>query len=122
MILINLLPEHLRPHKRSPLPHLLSFIALLVTIGVLFSMYSDLRALEREERSNIAREQKELQRLQPRVHRATDRDVHPGELDRSIDVRIENLGRDEAVVREWRHIRAVNVTVAKKISVAKSFI
>jgi Tfp pilus assembly protein PilN len=39
MIIVNLLPHHLRPIKRTPIPHILSVMVLagvLVTIGILF--------------------------------------------------------------------------------------
>lgn len=39
MILVNLLPHHLRPIKRTPLPHILSVAVLVLAVFVMVSMY-----------------------------------------------------------------------------------
>lgn len=69
MILINLLPEHLIPQKRTPLPYILSVIGLAAVLAVLFSLWNEKRAEASDFRGRIAEQQAEKQRLQPFVDR-----------------------------------------------------
>ncbi len=63
MITINLLPYHLRPVKRSPLPYLVSSailaITILVIIGIGLSTYTQLYKV----RNELAKNKKELDSL-----------------------------------------------------------
>ena len=67
MITINLLPLHLRPVKRTPLPHILSSGVLLLVLLLIASVYfSNMRSIANVQ-ANLVKHQQELVALQPVV-------------------------------------------------------
>ena len=63
MILINLLPRHLRPQKRSPLPHILSILMLFMVVGVLMLLAVGHLSAKAELRGEVQRTTDELNAL-----------------------------------------------------------
>lgn len=64
MITINLLPKHLRPVKRTPIPHILSILVLLAAIAAMGFVFVTVRAqliLERNELEGVKQEVANLQ-------------------------------------------------------------
>jgi hypothetical protein len=64
MIHINLLPEDLRPIKRTPLPYVISVLVLLITVAVIAAIHLGVMAevsAKRTERDNNVRELESLQ-------------------------------------------------------------
>ena len=73
MIQINLLPDDLRPVKRTLLPHLLSILVLIVTVGMIVvyhqgSVMMEERSLRAQRDDNVRR----LEQLQPIVDEANE--------------------------------------------------
>lgn len=63
MIHINLLPTHLRPQKRSPLPHILSVLLLCFVVVALFIMATSHLAAKAELRRELDRTTEDLAAL-----------------------------------------------------------
>jgi Tfp pilus assembly protein PilN len=63
MIRINLLPYHLRPIKRTPLPYLASALVLILAVLAMAGFWISLRAQIGVQREQLARHQSELKTL-----------------------------------------------------------
>ncbi|MBI3118506.1 MAG: hypothetical protein HYZ00_07455 [Candidatus Hydrogenedentes bacterium] len=70
MIKINLLPDHLRPIQRTPLPYIASFVVLGVVVAGLISVFITQRAKLSGIRTELASEQAALAKLQDIVNEA----------------------------------------------------
>ncbi len=64
MITVNLLPYHLRPIKRTPLPYILSVLILVLAIGAMGSLWVYTQAGIVGKRAELDRHKKELEGLQ----------------------------------------------------------
>lgn len=64
MITINLLPKHLRPVKRTPIPHILSILVLLAAIAGMVVVFGAVHAQLMIKRGELDGVQKDLAGLQ----------------------------------------------------------
>lgn len=64
MITVNLLPYHLRPIKRTPLPYILSILVLLVAVGSMGGLWIYQQAGIVAKRAQLEQHKKELEGLQ----------------------------------------------------------
>lgn len=97
MIQINLLPDDLRPVKRTLLPHLLSILVLIVTLGIVVvyhqgSVMAQERSMRAERDDNVRR----LEQLQPYVDEANELTLKEQMLATRIDT-INEIVRDRII-------------------------
>jgi hypothetical protein len=96
MIRINLLPYHLRPVKRTPLPYLASgfvlVMAVLVMAGIFVSTQREIGATRRE----LAQYREELAELEAVVQKANELVAQKEQLAEKIDT-IDEIVRDRII-------------------------
>lgn len=63
MIIINLLPQELRPIKRTPLPHLLSLMVLIAAIIGMAAMFLSISGRISKTQAEVAKAKQELEGL-----------------------------------------------------------
>jgi hypothetical protein len=123
MIQINLLPHHLRPIKRTPLPHILAILVLIAAIagmGYLYVAQVAQMAAARERKADIERQLAELQdvieeterlaaqklRLQSKVETIreilADRVIWSKQLYRLTELTPENIWYENVSVSQQR--------------------
>lgn len=102
MILINLLPEELRPIKRTPVPHIVSVFILILTllgVGFLFSQnYARTASLKRE----IAQTEQDLKALSHIVDEYNQLGQRKLELQDKVAT-IEEILRDRKIWSQHLH-------------------
>ncbi len=99
MILINLLPQHLRPLKRTPLPYIGVFIVMLAAFFVMASMFLSVSAQIGEINQKKAKTQNSLNELADVVKRYEDLDKKKARLvDKTIA--IEEILKDRILWSE----------------------
>ena len=96
MIQINLLPDHLRPIKRTPLPYLVAIAILLAAVGGMFSIALKQRAELSSTRATLASEEKALADLQSIVNEANELTAQKLALSSKIDT-IQEILQDRIV-------------------------
>lgn len=99
MIRVNLLPEHLRPVKRTPLPYLASLFVLVLAIaamGYIFMMMRGRIVDERDHMANIESELKKLAAIREDYLRLKEEEK---KLQAKVDV-IEEILKDRIVWSE----------------------
>ncbi|MBX3178040.1 MAG: hypothetical protein KF886_11805 [Candidatus Hydrogenedentes bacterium] len=86
MIIINLLPEELRPIKRTPLPHLLSVVALLLALASMGWMFVSITARIAGTRADLAKANSELAGLKDVVEEYNALSAKKEQLENKINV------------------------------------
>jgi hypothetical protein len=69
MITINLLPHHLRPIKRTPLPYVLSILVVVAVVGAMGWLFVSTQAEIMSNQSNLDNVTGKLAKLQPVIDR-----------------------------------------------------
>ena len=85
MIQINLLPDDLRPIKRTPLPYVISLLVLLIAIGVIAVIQLGTMAQVSSIRAERDSNQRRLEQLQPIVDEANELTVKKQQLAARIE-------------------------------------
>ena len=67
MINVNLLPHHLRPIKRTPLPYMVSFIVVVIALAVMATTFLEKYAEIRTARNTLQEHKDRLASLKPIV-------------------------------------------------------
>lgn len=67
MIRVNLLPHHLRPIKRSPLPYLASLLVFAIAVLAMFTVWANKQSDISSKRRDMEAHQKEYDSLKPVV-------------------------------------------------------
>lgn len=99
MIKINLLPDHLRPVQRTPLPYILSFVVLGLAIAGMASVAITQQAGLSSLRSQLEGQQKALADLQDIVKEANE--LNQGKLALQSKIKtIQEILRDRIVWSE----------------------
>lgn len=102
MILVNLLPEELRPIKRTPLPHILSVALLLAAIaGSAFVFYQNF-ARTNALKAEIARTEQDLKSLKAIVDEYNQLGQRKNQLKDKVDT-IEEILRDRKIWSQHLH-------------------
>ncbi len=96
MIAINLLPRHLRPVKRTPIPHILSILVLLAAIGGMAFILITVKAQVFVVRSQLDGVQQELAALQDVVDEHNQLIEDKARLASKIEA-IEDIARDRII-------------------------
>ena len=91
MIQVNLLPEELRPVKRTPIPYIISILILLGVIAGIFYMYQNTGAQIATHRANAAQANSEFALLEDVVNEHAEM----VELKRTLSLKIATI--DEIV-------------------------
>lgn len=102
MIVVNLLPEELRPIKRTPLPHLLSLLVAALALVAIGAVYLAAVAEIGERRAELADTQEKLQALQATVEDFKKLKDKLNQLDRKLKV-IEDITKDRIIWSERLH-------------------
>lgn len=102
MILINLLPEELRPVKRTPIPYILSVMAVaLVIMGMGMVFLVDANNM-RIENKNLAKNQKQLELLRPVVDEYNALSAQKEKLAVQVQT-IDEIARDRIIWSRQLH-------------------
>jgi Tfp pilus assembly protein PilN len=72
MIQINLLPNDLRPIKRTPLPYILSVLVLMITVAVIAALHLGVVAQVASQRAERDNNVRRLEELKPIVDEANE--------------------------------------------------
>ncbi|MBI4556916.1 MAG: hypothetical protein HY706_04970 [Candidatus Hydrogenedentes bacterium] len=96
MIKINLLPRHLRPIKRSPLPYLASFAVLVIALVAIALTFFTAYTRNRELQVSVAALDERLQKLKPVMEEWNRLEELKRELKDRIDT-INEIVRDRIV-------------------------
>lgn len=128
MIHVNLLPEHLRPIKRTPIPYVLVTVLLVAALFVMASLFMDNQSKIGEEKSILAKNQAEFQSLQEVVNEYNRLRSQKEQLARQIGT-IQEIVQDRTIWSRqlWNLSRLSsanmwysNISVAKKSSQEKT--
>ncbi|MBI5091448.1 MAG: hypothetical protein HZB26_03290 [Candidatus Hydrogenedentes bacterium] len=96
MIVINLLPRHLRPIKRTPLPYILSGLFLLLVILASASVWLTTEASIANKKNIYAEHKKEMDALQDVVNESNDLVKKKIQLKAKTDT-IQEIVRDRII-------------------------
>lgn len=99
MILINLMPPHLRPIKRTPLPHIASIILFLLCVAGMFYLFIGIRAQISATRSDLEAKTREYQALEDTVREFNELNLQKAALRDKISV-IQEILADRIVWSE----------------------
>lgn len=102
MIIINLLPEELRPIKRTPLPHLVSLLVLFLAIATLGVLFVTKTAEIAGKRSELAKAEQELEGLRDVVEEYNALSEQKQQLENKINV-IQEILSDRIIWSEQLH-------------------
>lgn len=102
MIRINVLPEELRPIKRTPLPHLLSVLVLLAAMAGMVLMFGAKAAEIAGVRAELVRAEGELDELRDVVEQYNALSKQKQQLEVKISV-IQEILRDRLIWSEQLH-------------------
>lgn len=102
MIIINLLPQELRPIKRTPLPHLLSLLVLLLSLAALGFLFVTKTAEIVGKRSELAKAEAELEGLRDIVEEYNALSAKKQQLEIKINV-IQEILSDRIIWSEQLH-------------------
>jgi len=96
MIAINLLPHHLRPIKRTPLPYILSALFLLLVILASASVWLSTKASIASKQNILAQHKQELEGLKEIVNEYNDLVNRKKQLKAKTDT-IQEIVRDRII-------------------------
>ncbi len=99
MILINLMPPHLRPIKRTPLPHIGSILVLLMAIAAMLYLLIGIRAQIGSTRTELEAKTREYQELEDTVREFNELNAQKAALRDKISV-IQEILADRIVWSE----------------------
>jgi hypothetical protein len=99
MILINLMPPHLRPIKRTPLPHIGSILVLLMAIAAMLYLLLGIRAQISNTRAELEAKTREYQELEDTVREFNELNAQKAALRDKISV-IQEILADRIVWSE----------------------
>lgn len=102
MIIINLLPEELRPIKRTPLPHLLSVLVLVLAVGAMAVMFVSIQAQIASRRADLQTAESNLAKLKDVVEEYNALSEKKQQLENKINV-IEEILSDRIIWSEKLH-------------------
>lgn len=102
MININLLPEELRPVKRTPVPYLLSALAAAMVVMAMGMIFVADAAHIASERRELAKNQKELDRLRPVVDEYNALSAQKEKLAVQVQT-IDEIARDRIIWSRQLH-------------------
>jgi hypothetical protein len=102
MIIINLLPEELRPIKRTPLPHILSVAVLLAAIASMAYLFMDITGNIAATNDDIAKANQELEGLRDVVEEYNALSEQKKQLENKINV-IQEILSDRIIWSEQLH-------------------
>jgi len=102
MIVVNLLPKHLRPIKRTPLPHILSIAVLMLAIaGMAFIFFAKAGEIA-GARHELAKTEQELDALKEIVDDYNKLSTQKQQLENKINV-IQEILKDRIIWSEQLH-------------------
>lgn len=110
MIRVNLMPPHLRPIKRTPLPHIASVIVLILAIGGMAYLFLDVRGQITATRLDLADKQRAYQQLEDTVREFNQLNEKKASLRDKIGV-IQDILADRIVWSEQLN-RLIEITPA----------
>ena len=102
MIVINLLPEDLRPIKRTPLPHLLSLLVMLLTVAALGWLFLAISGKIADKNRDLAKANEELAGLSAVVEEYNALSEKKQQLEDKITV-IQEILSDRIIWSEQLH-------------------
>ena len=102
MIIINLLPQELRPIKRTPLPHILSVAVLLAAIAGMAFLFLNITRNIAHTKSEIAKANQELEGLRDVVEEYNALSAQKQQLESKINV-IQDILSDRIIWSEQLH-------------------
>lgn len=102
MIIINLLPQELRPIKRTPLPHILSVAVLLAAIAGMAFLFLNITRNIAQTKSEIAKANQELEGLRDVVEEYNALSEQKEQLESKINV-IQEILSDRIIWSEQLH-------------------
>lgn len=102
MIVVNLLPEELRPIKRTPLPHLASLLVLVLALAGMAATYLAMAADIGSRRDRLAATEQELASLADTVAEFKELKKKKEQLDRKISV-IQDITKDRIIWSKRLH-------------------
>jgi len=105
MIIINLLPEELRPIKRTPLPHLLSLMVLFIALAGLAFLFVTKTAQIAGKRAELAQANADLEKLRAVVEEYNALSEKKQQLENKINV-IQEILSDRIIWSEQLHTLA----------------
>ena len=102
MIVVNLLPEELRPIKRTPLPHLVSLLVLALVLVAMAGAYIAKAAEIGDASTRLADTEQQLAQLADTVKEFNDLKLKKRQLDRKIKV-IQDITQDRIIWSKRLH-------------------
>jgi len=102
MIIINLLPQELRPIKRTPLPHILSVAVLLAAIAGMAFLFINITRNIAATNDDIAKANQELEGLRDVVEEYNALSEQKEQLENKINV-IQEILSDRIIWSEQLH-------------------
>jgi cell shape-determining protein MreC len=102
MIIINLLPQELRPIKRTPLPHLLSVLVLIAALAGMAFMFLTVTRNISNANSELAKANEELEGLRDTVEEYNALSEKKQQLENKISV-IQEILSDRIIWSEQLH-------------------
>lgn len=102
MIIINLLPQELRPIKRTPLPHILSVLVLLLALAGMGFMFISVTGQISQKRQDLAKANAELEGLRDIVEQYNALSEKKQQLENKINV-IQEILSDRIIWSEQLH-------------------
>lgn len=108
MILINLMPPHLRPIKRTPLPHIASILLFLLCVAGMFYLFLGIRGQINATRAELEAKTREYQALEDTVREFNELNQQKAALRDKISV-IQEILADRIVWSEQLN-RLVEIT------------
>lgn len=102
MIIINLLPENLRPIKRTPLPHMLSVLVMLLAIAALGGLFISVTGQIAGKEAELAKAEQELSGLSAIVEEYNALSAKKQQLEDKISV-IQEILSDRIIWSEQLH-------------------
>ena len=102
MIVVNLLPEELRPIKRTPLPHLASVLVLVLAIGLMGLLFLAKIAEISDTNAKLATAEQELDALKDIVEDYNALSAKKQQLENKINV-IQEILADRIIWSEQLH-------------------
>jgi Tfp pilus assembly protein PilN len=102
MIVVNLLPEELRPIKRTPLPHLASLLVLVLAIGAMGLLFLAKIGEISDTNAKLATAEQELDALKEIVEDYNALSAKKQQLENKINV-IQEILADRIIWSEQLH-------------------
>lgn len=102
MIIINLLPQELRPIKRTPLPHIMSLLVLIAAVAGIGAMMYAVTASIARANTELAEANRELEGLRDVVEEYNALSEQKQQLENKINV-IQEILSDRIIWSEQLH-------------------